>query len=158
MRTNVKEMNCVVVFLNTILNSWVNEHANLPLRLPVNGCVCRVGSKGFSKSLPSSILYGFLSCGCFFANFLALLKYDGEYLIFRFMKDGVYSVLYGFEGYCRFTFGFKHPLFKCLAFFFFFKKMLDIFSHRFKFLFREFCEYFVNIRYLQCFHVTNNKE
>lgn len=144
--------------LNTILKSCVSEQAYLPFKLPESWWVCNVGSKGLFESLTSNSVYDFLRCGYFFAIFFACLKYHGEYSILRFIKYCLYSIFYSFKQYPRFLFSPKHPLFKCLAFFLFFNKMLDIFFYRFKFLFRKFCEHFVNIRYLQCFHVTNNKE
>lgn len=141
--------------LNTTLKSYVSEQAYLPSMSPLRGCVCNAGSKGLFESLTSNSVYDFLRCGYFFAIFFACLKYPG---IFRFIKYCLYSIFYSFKQYPRFLFSLKHPLFKCLAFFFFFKEMLYIFSYRLKFLFRKFCEHFVNIGYLECFHVTNNKE
>lgn len=96
--------------LNTTLNSYVNEHAYLPLSSPVRACVCSAGSRGLSASLLSSSVYGPLSCGFFFAIFLAFFRYVGEYSSLCFIKNSLYSILYRLKADRRFFFGLQHLL------------------------------------------------
>src|SRR3972149_6927682 len=109
--------------LNTILKSCVSEQAYLPFKLPESWWVCSVGSKGLLESLLSRSKYLFFReeffCRNFLARFVNVLS-SSSLIVIRCIENGVHCLFYRIANYPRFLFGFKHPLFECFAFFFFF--------------------------------------
>ena len=140
--------------LNTILNSYVSEHAYLPFMSPVSACVCSKGLKGSFRSLFKQFSYSGSSCGFFARSFPAFLRNAGEKSNSSFIPYCLHSLFYRFETNWDFFFGFQNPVNKSFVPFLFFKNVSDKIPYLDQSRLRKFWQQFFNMVYFinRCIH------
>jgi len=144
--------------LNTILNSYVNEQAYLPLCRPDKECVLSEGAKGSFCSKDSTLDNLSSISEEFFTSLCVLLmkcfSKTSFGKLFVPVSNGVHCVFYRVKSNgVGFLLNFKNTLFKGFPFFLFFKEITYKVHDFLKSLFRKFEEHFINIGYFQCFHI-----
>jgi len=137
--------------LNTILSSYVSEHAYLPFSLPVSGWVCNKGLKGSLERLLSVSVYEVLRFGCVFAIFFAFLRYAGAYSILYLIKNSLYRIFYRVKADRSLFLSFQNTINKGFALPLFFKNIPDKIPH-----FNQgwFCKLWQHI--LNCFYFISS--